>query len=50
MRILESLLLLADLMALLVLSVPRMRAWVRPDGRKAYFVGHVKKLSHEFLP
>jgi hypothetical protein len=25
-------------------------AWVRPDGRKAYFVGHVKKLSHEFLP
>jgi predicted dienelactone hydrolase len=27
MRILESLLLLADLMALLVLSVPRMRAW-----------------------
>jgi hypothetical protein len=25
-------------------------AWVRPDGRKAYFVGHVKKLSYEFLP
>ena len=25
-------------------------AWMRPDGRKAYFVGHVKKLSHEFLP
>jgi hypothetical protein len=25
-------------------------AWVRPEGRKAYFVGHVKKLSHEFLP
>ena len=25
-------------------------AWMRPDGRKAYFVGHVKKLSYEFLP
>jgi hypothetical protein len=25
-------------------------AWIRPDGRKAYFVGHVKKLSCEFLP
>jgi hypothetical protein len=25
-------------------------AWMRPEGRKAYFVGHVKKLSHEFLP
>ena len=25
-------------------------AWVRPGGRKAYFVGHVKKLSYEFLP
>jgi hypothetical protein len=25
-------------------------AWVRPEGRKAYFVGHVKKLSHELLP
>jgi hypothetical protein len=25
-------------------------AWVRPDGRKAYFVGHVKSLSHELLP
>lgn len=25
-------------------------AWVRPEGRKAYFVGHVKKLSHEFVP
>lgn len=25
-------------------------AWVRPEGRKVYFVGHVKKLSHEFLP
>jgi hypothetical protein len=25
-------------------------AWVRPEGRKAYFVGHVKKLRHEFLP
>jgi hypothetical protein len=25
-------------------------AWVQPDGRKAYFVGHVKKLSYEFLP
>jgi hypothetical protein len=25
-------------------------AWVRPEGRKAYFVGHVKKLRYEFLP
>ncbi len=25
-------------------------AWVRPEGRKVYFVGHVKTLSHEFLP
>ena len=25
-------------------------AWVRPGGRKAYFVGHVRKLSVEFLP
>jgi hypothetical protein len=25
-------------------------AWVRPEGRKVYFVGHVKKLSHELLP
>jgi hypothetical protein len=25
-------------------------AWVRPEGRKAYFVGHVGKLSHELLP
>ena len=25
-------------------------AWVRPDGRKVYFVGHVKTLSHELLP
>ena len=25
-------------------------AWMRPEGRKVYFVGHVKKLSHEFLP
>jgi hypothetical protein len=24
--------------------------WVRPEGRKVYFVGQVKKLSHEFLP
>ena len=24
-------------------------AWVRPDGRKAYFVGHAKQLSYEFL-
>ena len=24
--------------------------WVRPEGRKAYFVGQVKKLSYEFLP
>ncbi|WP_296494458.1 DUF6544 family protein, partial [Rhodoferax sp.] len=25
-------------------------AWVRPEGRKVYFVGHVKKLSYELLP
>ena len=25
-------------------------AWVRPAGRKVYFVGHVKTLSHELLP
>ena len=25
-------------------------AWVRPGGRKAYFVGHVKKLDYGFLP
>ncbi len=25
-------------------------AWMRPDGRKAYFVGNVKKLSYEFVP
>ena len=25
-------------------------AWMRPEGRRAYFVGHVKKLSYEFLP
>jgi hypothetical protein len=25
-------------------------AWVRPEGRRVYFVGHVKKLSYEFLP
>jgi hypothetical protein len=25
-------------------------AWVRPEGRKVYFVGHVKKLNTEFLP
>ncbi len=25
-------------------------AWMRPEGRKAYFIGHVKKLSYEFLP
>ena len=24
-------------------------AWMRPAGRKAYFVGHVKRLSYEFL-
>ena len=24
-------------------------AWVRPDGRKVYFIGHVQKLSYEFL-
>lgn len=25
-------------------------AWVRPEGRKAYFVGQVHKLRYEFLP
>ena len=25
-------------------------AWVRPAGRKLYFVGNVRKLSYEFLP
>ncbi len=25
-------------------------AWMRPEGRKAYFVGRVKALRHEFLP
>jgi len=25
-------------------------AWMRPEGRKVYFVGHVKKLRYEFLP
>ena len=25
-------------------------AWMRPEGRKVYFVGHVKKLSCEFVP
>jgi hypothetical protein len=25
-------------------------AWVRPEGRKAYFVGRVQKLHYEFLP
>lgn len=25
-------------------------AWMRPEGRKVYFVGHVKQLSYEFLP
>ncbi len=25
-------------------------AWMRPDGRKAYFVGHVKTLRYEFAP
>jgi hypothetical protein len=25
-------------------------AWMRPEGRKAYFLGHVKKLRYEFLP
>ena len=24
-------------------------AWMRPEGRKVYFVGHVKSLRHEFL-
>ena len=25
-------------------------AWIRPEGRQAYFVGHVEQLSHEYLP
>ena len=25
-------------------------AWVRPEGRRAYFVGHVKTLSYRLLP
>jgi hypothetical protein len=25
-------------------------AWVRPEGRKAYFLGNVQKLRYEFLP
>jgi hypothetical protein len=25
-------------------------AWIRPEGRKAYFVGNVQKLRYEFLP
>jgi hypothetical protein len=25
-------------------------AWMRPEGRKVYFIGHVKTLSHELLP
>jgi hypothetical protein len=25
-------------------------AWVRPEGRKAYFVGHVQNLRYAFLP
>jgi hypothetical protein len=25
-------------------------AWIRPEGRKAYFVGHVSRISHRFLP
>jgi hypothetical protein len=25
-------------------------AWMRPDGRKAYFAGHVRQLSYEFMP
>jgi hypothetical protein len=25
-------------------------AWVRPEGRQVYFVGHVKKLRYKFLP
>jgi hypothetical protein len=25
-------------------------AWIRPAGRKAYFVGHVKKMRFDFLP
>jgi hypothetical protein len=25
-------------------------AWMRPEGRKAYFVGNVQKLHYDFLP
>jgi hypothetical protein len=25
-------------------------AWMRPKGRKAYFVGHVKQLNYDFMP
>ena len=25
-------------------------AWVQPEGRRSYFVGHVRSLRHEFLP
>jgi hypothetical protein len=25
-------------------------AWMRPEGRKSYFVGSVTSLSYEFLP
>jgi len=32
------------------ISMSGEAAWVRPDGRKVYFVGHVEKLSYEFVP
>jgi hypothetical protein len=34
----------------MLIPVAGEAAWVRPEGRKAYFVGHVQKLRYEFLP
>jgi hypothetical protein len=25
-------------------------AWIRPEGRRAYFIGHIRTLHYEFLP
>ena len=25
-------------------------AWIRPEGRKSYFVGHIKQLRYDYLP
>jgi hypothetical protein len=33
----------------MVIPMSGEAAWVRPDGRKVYFAGHVKKLTYEFL-